>query len=52
MTRAIESVKGVSEVTVAFEAKTAVVQSERCSPDVVEAIGEALQKAGYGGTLR
>jgi copper chaperone CopZ len=51
VTRAIESVKGVRKVEVSFAEDRAVVDAERCTPEVYAAIAHALDQAGYGGQV-
>jgi copper chaperone CopZ len=51
VTRAIESVKGVRSAKVSFAEERADVQSDRCAPEVYQAIAHALEQAGYGGQV-
>jgi copper chaperone CopZ len=51
VTRAIESVKGVRSAKVSFSEERADVTSDRCAPDVYQAIAHALEQAGYGGQV-
>lgn len=51
MTRAIDSVPAVQHTEVSYSLQRAYVDSDRCTPDVFEAISKALFREGYGGTV-
>jgi copper chaperone CopZ len=51
VSRAIESVHGVTKVTVDFEKSEAQVEGQDCDATMYQAIARSLQADGYGGTV-